>query len=133
DRDQAVKLALIRKQDYDKLKKVYDEAEALIALLRVNVKSLEQKNTLTAAELAEKMRALADVEGKITAADKQISVLAKDLARKSDENKKAAALALVRKQEFDDMKRTLAAAEALIGVLQVDLKGLEKKNTLTAA
>src|SRR5437870_3308602 len=36
DRDQAQKLALIRKQDYDKLKKVYDDAEKLVALLRVD-------------------------------------------------------------------------------------------------
>ena len=56
DRDQAQKLALLRKQDYDKLKKVYDDAEKLVAVLRVDAKALERKNAASAAELTEKDR-----------------------------------------------------------------------------
>src|SRR5579863_7219398 len=44
--------------------KILAAAEAMIAHLRLDVKNLESKNTATAAELAEKIRAHADLLGK---------------------------------------------------------------------
>jgi hypothetical protein len=113
--------------------KILAAAEAMIAHLRLDVKNLDTRNTATAAELAEKIRAHADLLGKLTDAEKKIRVLNTDLAHQEADTRKAMQLALVRKQEYEDMKKTLAGAEAMIGMLRLDLKTLERKNTLTAA
>lgn len=83
--EQAEKLALVRKNEYDGLRQTHEQALAVLANLKLEVKNLEEKSTLTARELSEKIRAHADLLKKIADAEGRIAVLQKDLqAREGD-------------------------------------------------
>ncbi len=89
ERDKALQLALVRKHEYDAMKKTLASAEAALDALRIDVKSLERKNTLSAAELAEKIREHAGLFDKLAEAEKKIRVLTRDVALKEAETQVA--------------------------------------------
>lgn len=89
ERDQAVELALVRKNEYDRLKKTMTAAEATLALLQADLKDLEKKSTITAAELEAKLRAHAGLLDRLSEAEKKLRVLTKDLALKETDYKLA--------------------------------------------
>ncbi len=82
DRDEALQLSLVRKQELDAMKKTLALAEATLAVLRVDLKNQQQKSTLTAAQLAEKIRSHAELFDRLAEAEKKIRTLTKDLAVK---------------------------------------------------
>src|SRR6266581_4230212 len=76
ERDKVVQLALVDKQKLDRLKNEHDElkknhaaTEALLARFKVDNKELQSKSTLTAAQLADKLKAHADLLEKIAKAE----------------------------------------------------------------
>jgi len=110
DRDKAAQLALVRKQEYDDMKKILAAAEATIAAQRLDIKSLDEKNTLlnqkttlTAKELAEKIRAHADLLDRLAESEKKLRALTKDLALKESD----AMLALKRVDEKTNLLKLL--------------------------
>ena len=141
ERDKALQLALVRKQEYDEMKKTLAAAEAMMALLRLDLKNLEKKSTLTAAELAEKIRAHADLFDKLAVAEKKLRALTKDLALKEADNKLAVKrveeksnllklleeqLNLVRSESKDTMAK-LSTADIRARLLEGDLERSKKE------
>lgn len=124
ERDQALNLALVRKNDYDKLKEslaavkterdklkeLMAAAEATIALLRTNVKDLEKKSTLTAEELAAKIKAHAGLLDRLAEAEKKLSYLTKNLAMRESDVKAATKTA----EERADLLKRLEEQLALL-------------------
>src|SRR5262245_56063572 len=86
----AVELALIRKSELDRTRKILAAAEATIAMLETGKKELVKKNTMTAAELEEKIRAHAGLLDKLAEAEKKLRLLTKDLALKESDYNAAA-------------------------------------------
>ncbi len=82
DRAQAAQLALVRKQEYDALKKTYLAAEALVASLKLDLKDQKSKTELTAEQLADKIKANAELLAKIAQAESRIVLLEKDIDAK---------------------------------------------------
>ncbi|MCI0642845.1 MAG: VWA domain-containing protein [Gemmataceae bacterium] len=120
DRDKFEQLALVRKKEYDDLKKVHAAAEAVLAMLRLDFKSLEKKSALTAAELTEKIRAHAELFDKLAAAEKKLRALTQDLAATETDAKLAAKTAA-------EKSNLLAMLEKELSILRGQGKLLEAK------
>ncbi|MCI0380566.1 MAG: VWA domain-containing protein [Gemmataceae bacterium] len=120
DRDKFEQLALVRKKEYDDMKKLHAAAEAVLAMLRLDYKSLEKKSALTAAELAEKIRAHAELFEHLAAAEKKLRALTKDLLAKETD----AALAAKTVVEKSNL---LAMLEKELSILRGQGKLLEAK------
>jgi von Willebrand factor type A domain len=140
DRDQAAKLVLVKNKEYEDMKKTLAAAEAMLAVLRLDLKTQEQKSTLKASELAEKIRAHADLLDKLAEAEKKIRALTKDLllketdaqavAKKVDEKSNLLKLleqelALLRSQN-KDVQTKLTSADKRAVLLARDLSVLEQ-------
>jgi hypothetical protein len=140
-RDKAMELALVRKKEYDATKKTLASAEAMIALLRLDLKKQERKTTLTAAELADKIRAHADLFDKLADAEKRIRALTKDLTAKEADTQVAAKqaqdkstllklleeeLTLLRSQNKDTLAK-LSTADLRARLLEEDLERGKKE------
>lgn len=70
----AERLALVRMQDLEALRKTHAAAEALLANLQADLKSTTRKSESTSAELAAKIKALAEVESRLAALEKELQV-----------------------------------------------------------
>ncbi len=90
DRDKAIKLALVHQQKYDDMKNLLGRASAMLDVLRLDLKNKDRQNAVTAAELAEKIRAHADLFDKLAQAEKKLRVLTKDLALRDADSQEAA-------------------------------------------
>jgi hypothetical protein len=119
DRDKAQALALVRKKEYDEAKKTLVSAEAIINLLRLDLKKQEQKATLTAAELADKIRAHAELFDKLAEAEKKIRALTADVAR--------------RDTDAQLVSRTVQEKTSLVKLLEDELTLLRSQNKETMA
>lgn len=108
--DQAEKLALVRKKEYDALKETHALAEALVVKLRGESKELEAKSQLTGDALAEKLKANAELLIKLAAAEGKLSTLEKDLAGRQ------AAMTAAEKNLANN-KSQLSEVERLMNVL----------------
>lgn len=120
DRDAAVQLALVRKQEFDLLKKNHAAAEALLASTKLDLKELQTKTMLTAAQLADKLKANAAAEALILSLKLEV----KDLQTKST----LTAAQLVEKiKAHADLLDKIAKSDARIVLLakDVDAKKLE--------
>src|SRR5436190_249291 len=73
------RLALVRKKEYDALKETHELAQAALDKFRGANKELEVKTNLTASELADKIKANAELLLKIAAAQGRVKALEKDL------------------------------------------------------
>ncbi len=140
ERDKTAKLALVKSKEYEDMKKTLAAAEAMLAVLRLDLKTQEQKSTLKASELADRIRAHADLLDKLAEAERKIRVLTKDLAlketdaqtvaKKADEKSNLLKLleqelALLRSQN-KEVQTKLTSADMRAGVLAKDLAVLEK-------
>lgn len=120
ERDQYEQLALVRKQEFDLLKKNHAAAEALLARTKLDLKELQNASTLTAAQLADKLKAYAAAEALIASLKLEV----KELQTKS---------AMTAAQLLDKLKAhaalldKIAKSEARVVLLEkdVDSKKLE--------
>ncbi|MCS7047444.1 MAG: VWA domain-containing protein [Gemmataceae bacterium] len=124
ERDDLAQLALIRKQEFEALKKNHRATEALLAKLTIELKELQGKNTLTAAQLADKLKAHADLLDKIAKAEARIVLLEKDLDVKKLEFLLAA-------KKLDEKTSKLQEAETRLATLQKELIDLRGSNEET--
>jgi hypothetical protein len=118
--DKAEKLSIVRKKDYDALMETHVLAQAVLEKLRGDYKDLakksaelEKKSTLTAEELAEKIKANADLLTKIAAAETKVRSLEKDV----DVRKLAMTTA---NKELDEKSAKLLEVERLANLLGKD-------------
>jgi hypothetical protein len=79
DRDLAVQLALVRKSEFDALKKTHLAAEAVLASLKLELGDLHKQSKLTSAQLADKIKAHAELLDKIAKAEARVVLLEKDI------------------------------------------------------
>jgi chromosome segregation ATPase len=82
ERDAAAQLALVRKDEFDALKKNHVAAEALLASLRLELTGLQKKSQLTTAQLADKLKAHAELLDEIAKAQARVVLLEKDIDAK---------------------------------------------------
>jgi hypothetical protein len=108
--DASEKLALVRLRDYDALKGTHALALAALEKFKVEVKDLDKKSTLTAEQLAAKIKANAELLVKIAESEGKIQALAKDL----DANKLALAAS---GKQLDEKTAKLAEVERLMKLL----------------
>lgn len=120
ERDKAQQLALVRKKEYDETKKTLAAAEAMMAALRVDLKNLETKSTLTAAQLAEKIRAHADLFDKLAAAEKNIRALTDALGLREADVKTAL-------KQVDEKANLLKSLEQELSLLTTRNKEITAK------
>lgn len=120
NRDDHAQLALVRKQEFDVLKKNHLAAEALLASMKLELKDLQSKSTLTAAQLADKLKAFAAAEALILS----LKLDVKDLQAKST---LTAAQLLEKLKANAELLEKIAKSEARIVILEkdIDAKRLE--------
>lgn len=82
ERDEIAQLALVRKQEFDQLKKNHAATETLLASLRLDLKDQKDKSKLTAEQLADKLKAHTDLLEKIAKAEARVILLEKDIDAK---------------------------------------------------
>src|SRR5437762_2061667 len=89
ERDKVAQLALVDKQRLDRLLKEHDElkknhaaTEVLLARFKLDNKELQSKSKLTAEQLADKLKAHADLLEMIAKADARVILLEKDIDAK---------------------------------------------------
>ena len=119
-RDAEAQLALVLKQEFELLKKNNATAEALLASMKLDLKELQTKSTLTAAQLADKLKAHAAAEALIASLKLEV----KDLQMKST----LTATQLVDKlKAHAELLDKIAKSESRIVLLEkdVDAKKLE--------
>ena len=120
ERDQHEHLALVRKQEFEQLKKNHAATEALLARTKLELKDQQSASTLTAAQLADKLKAYAAAEALIASLKLEV----KELQTKS---------AMTAAQLLDKLKShaalldKIAKSEARVVLLEkdVDAKKLE--------
>jgi hypothetical protein len=117
DRDQAVQLALVRKTEFDDLKKTHLAAEALLASLKLEITGLEKKSRLTATQLADKIKAHAELLEKIAKAEARVVLLEKDIDAKKLE-------LLLTSRKLDEQNTKVKAADTRIVSLEKLLAGV---------
>lgn len=131
----AERLALVRLQDFEALKKTHAAAEALLATLKTDLKSITRKSDRTSAELAAKIKALADAETRLATLEKEMKLrdlelrlAAKDAAdRKLDLNsveersKKLESLLAEMKSQGKDYLAKLSVSDLRIRLLEQEL------------
>ncbi|MCI0681962.1 MAG: VWA domain-containing protein [Gemmataceae bacterium] len=114
DRDDHVQLALVRKQEYDLLTKNHRAAEALLARSKLDLKDLQSKSAVTAAQLADQLKAFATAEALILS----LKVEVKDLQAKST---LTAAQLLDKLKANAELLAKIAKSEARVVILEKDL------------
>ncbi len=113
-RDQEAQLALVLRRDFDLSKRNHAAAEALLAIKALDLKDLQSKSILTAAQLAEKLKAYAAAEALILSLKLEL----KDLQTKST----LTATQLVEKlKAHADLLDKIAKSEARIVLLENDV------------
>jgi hypothetical protein len=125
DRDQAMQLALVRKSEYDALKKTHQAAEALLASRKLEIEGLEKKSRLTAEQLADKLKAHAELLDKLAKAQARVVLLEKDIDARTLE-------VLLASRKLDDQKAKVKDADLRVINLERLLAGArtEGKNAL---
>lgn len=120
ERDQQAQLALVRKQDWDALKKLHAADLATLANVRLDLKDLQSKQALTAAQLADKIKAFAAAEMLIAG----LKIEVKELQKKGT---LSAAELLDKLKDNADLLAKLAKADARVVLLEKDVnaKALE--------
>lgn len=120
NRDDHAQLALVRKQEFDVLKKNHLAAEAMLASMKLELKDLQSKSTLTAAQLSDKLKAYAAAEALILS----LKLDVKDLQAKST---LTAAQLLEKLKANAELLEKIAKSEARIVILEkdIDAKRLE--------
>jgi len=83
ERDAATQLALVRKDEFDTLKKTHLAAEALLASLKLEIAGMQKQSKLTAEQLAQKLKDHAELIERLAKAQARVVLLEKDIdARK---------------------------------------------------
>src|SRR5262245_17302759 len=120
ERDQHEQLALVRKQEFEQLKKNHAATEALLARTKLELKDLQSASTLTAAQLADKLKAYAAAEALIASLKLEV----KELQTKSA---MTAAQLLDKLKDHAALLDKIAKSEARVVLLEkdVDAKKLE--------
>ncbi|MBX9681090.1 MAG: VWA domain-containing protein [Gemmataceae bacterium] len=139
----ADQLTLVLRKDFDDLKKTHALAESLLARTKIDLRELESKSTLTASELAAKMKAYDALLTKIAEAEGKVRILERDLNARDSAVAGASKEAKATASKLVDAEKLLASlntekvqslnkvkvAELRITVLEQDLerlKGFEK-------
>jgi hypothetical protein len=92
DRDEANRLIALRKKEYDALREAWLASEAMLKSVKVDLAKLKEENRLGALELAEKVKANAELLLAIAAADKNTQALDKKVAAQKLDAEEAAKL-----------------------------------------
>jgi hypothetical protein len=115
DLDEANRLVALRKKEYESLKQAHLLSEALLKTVRGEKAKLEDLQKLTALDLADKVKANAELLLQITAAQKKSQTLEKQVAaQKLDAEEAAKRLAdqLARLEAVEEMHKNIAKQAA---------------------
>jgi predicted nucleic acid-binding Zn-ribbon protein len=131
ERDAAAKLALVRKDEFDALKKNHVAAEALLASLRLELSGLTKKSQLTATQLADKLKAHAELLDEIAKAKARVVLLEKDIDAKKLELLVAANKLEKQDAKLKDADQRLVRIEK--SLTDVRMEGRDSLNQLKVA
>ena len=131
ERNKLEALTITTKKEYEETRAALDAANTLIAALRIDVKTLEQKNNVTVSELADKIRAHGDLLKKLAAAGDLISGLEKTVDLKNQQAKSAALATDALFAKLKALEDRALGAESQNADLKKQIKDYQTK--LTAA
>jgi hypothetical protein len=118
ERDAARKLVALREQDYEKLSQAMRLSESLLKNVRGELEKTKGEQKATAAELAGKVKANAELLLQVSAAAKKVGTLEKEVAARKLDAAEAA-------KRLEDQLARLARAEKTNKTLESQLAGLK--------
>jgi hypothetical protein len=124
ERAEAAQLALVRKQEFDLLKKNHAATEAVLASLKLDLKDQQTKSMLTAGQLADQLKAHAELLAKITKSEARVVLLEKDIDAKKLE-------LLLASRRSDEQSTKLKDFDARVIKLENLLAGVRAEGTET--
>lgn len=127
DRDKALKLVVLARQEYDEIRKALALTEILLANLRKEHKDLEVKSKDTTAELAKKIHAHAALLAKLADADSRLRNMEKDLNRKQATILDAVKVLGDRTAQLKTADQRATMLEQQLAMLRTDVKGQQDK------
>lgn len=116
--DKKSKLAIVLQRDLEDLQKNHRATEHLLASLKIDYADLRKKSTITSTELAEKLKAHAELLTRSATLEKRLSAMEKELNLKSVELKLAADKSDLSAKKVEDAEARAKKLEKLMAELK---------------